>query len=85
MERKAEQALLQRLSVFMGGWTLTAAEEVCSDPEDEAAASPLVDRFDILDLLAQLVNKSLVQVERGDPEAGRRRDGLICGRGSSAL
>ena len=49
-----EQLLLRRLSVFAGGWTLEAAEEVCG--------SDGIESFDILDLLSQLVNKSLVVV-----------------------
>lgn len=48
-----EQVLFRRLSVFAGGWTLESANSVCG----EGAR-------DILDLLAQLVNKSLVVVER---------------------
>jgi DNA-binding CsgD family transcriptional regulator/tetratricopeptide (TPR) repeat protein len=45
-----EQELLQRLSVFAGGWTLEAAEAVC----DELA-------IDVLDGLATLVDHSLVR------------------------
>jgi predicted ATPase len=48
----AERVLLQRLSVFAGGWTLEAAEMICADEGIEA--------YDVLDLLTQLVNKSLV-------------------------
>ena len=54
-----ERLLLRRLSVFAGGWTLEAAEEVCAGVErDTQSISP----YDILDLLTQLVNKSLVVV-----------------------
>ena len=50
-----EQLLFTRLSVFVGGWTLEAAESVC--------AGGALHRQDILDLLAHLVNKSLVVAE----------------------
>jgi non-specific serine/threonine protein kinase len=56
-----EQMLFERLSVFSGGYTLEAAEAVAGDPEGEPIAPAAV-----LDLLAHLVLKSLVQVvERG--------------------
>jgi predicted ATPase/class 3 adenylate cyclase len=62
----AEQALFRRLSVFTGGFDLEAVEEVC---RGEMLAGE-----DILDLLAQLVDKSLVVA---DPlEDGRIRYGL---------
>ena len=51
----AERLLLDRLSVFAGGWTLDAAEAVCSGEGVEA--------WEILDLLDSLVRKSLVQTE----------------------
>lgn len=47
-----ERLLLQRLSVFVGGWTLEAAEAICAG-EGIAAR-------EVLDLLTTLVNKSLV-------------------------
>ncbi|MQY08203.1 ATP-binding protein [Actinomadura macrotermitis] len=47
-----ERALWRRLAVFHGGATLEAAEEVCAGPE--------LDRADVLDVLAALVDKSLV-------------------------
>src|SRR5215210_7492359 len=47
-----ESALLGRLSVFAGGWTLEAAEKVCSGHS--------IEQYDVLDLLEGLVDKSLV-------------------------
>ena len=50
-----EKTLLHRLSVFAGGWTLEAAENVCAGEGIEA--------FDVLDLLLSMVDKSLVIYE----------------------
>ena len=50
----SEQVLLRRLSVFVG-WSLDMAEQVCSDDDIPAG--------DVLDLLASLVDKSLVVLE----------------------
>src|SRR5687768_8258649 len=52
-----ERLFLCRLSVFAGGWTLEAAEEVCSGLEGDT-----VQPYHVLDLLSQLINKSLVLV-----------------------
>jgi predicted ATPase/DNA-binding CsgD family transcriptional regulator len=53
-----ERTVLRRLSVFAGGWTLDAAEQVCSDG--------WIPRDAVLDLLTGLVDKSLVITgERG--------------------
>ncbi|MBK7474204.1 MAG: tetratricopeptide repeat protein [Betaproteobacteria bacterium] len=61
-----EKLLLQRLSIFAGGWTLEAAEAVCADSglEDE----------EILDRLTSLADKSLVVAEPAD---GRYRYRLL--------
>ncbi len=50
-----EKLLLRRLAVFMGGWTLEAAEQVGSDGQIQAE--------EVLDLLIHLVDKSLVVVD----------------------
>ena len=50
-----EQALFGRLAVFSGGWTLEAAEQVCSGDS--------VDAPSVLDLLTSLTDKSLVLAE----------------------
>ncbi len=61
---EAERVLLRRLSAFAGGWTLEAAEGVCAGGDVEAS--------DILDLLTQLVDKSLVVATTQGGEARYR-------------
>ncbi len=58
-----EQAVLRRLSVFQAPFSLDAAEHVAADGETVAD-------FDVLDVVAHLVDKSLVQF---DPATGRYR------------
>ncbi|MBV8531223.1 MAG: hypothetical protein JO104_07885, partial [Candidatus Eremiobacteraeota bacterium] len=50
-----EQLLFRRLAIFVGGWTLEAAEAVCTDET--------IDALDAADLLSSLVEKSLVVAE----------------------
>ena len=57
---KGEKVLLRRSSVFSGGWTLDAAEEVCS--------ADGIDRYAVLDLLTGLVDKSLVTTAEQGPQ-----------------
>ncbi len=72
----AEKALLCCLSVFAGGWTLEAAEEVCGcvgaqvpgcGTDSETATHPhthtSIQPHEVLDLLTSLVDKSLVVSE----------------------
>jgi non-specific serine/threonine protein kinase len=59
-----EQMLLRRLSVFAGGWSLDAAESVCADAGLESPQ--------ILELLSQLIDKSLVVVEAHGSQARYR-------------
>ena len=49
-----EKKLFRRLAVFVGGWTLEAAEAVCAQENNGV---------DVLDLLTRLVDKSLVVME----------------------
>jgi predicted ATPase/class 3 adenylate cyclase len=59
-----ERLLLRRLSAFLGGWTLAAAEGVCAGDGLEPGQ--------VLDLLSQLLNKSLVAVEDLEGESRYR-------------
>jgi non-specific serine/threonine protein kinase len=54
----SEKLILRRLSVFAGGFTLEAAEAVCKGDE--------VSDLGVLDLLTQLVTKSLVLMDERD-------------------
>jgi predicted ATPase/class 3 adenylate cyclase len=53
-----ESTVLDRLSVFAGGFTLDAAEAVASDDD--------IDAFDVLEHVSALVDKSLVVADPGE-------------------
>jgi predicted ATPase/DNA-binding XRE family transcriptional regulator len=61
-----EQRLFRRLGVFAGGWSLVMAEEVCTGDG--------LDAEQVLDVLSQLVQKSLVVLSDA---AGEARYGLL--------
>ncbi|MGC5541737.1 AfsR/SARP family transcriptional regulator [Streptomyces griseus] len=67
----AERAVLRRLSVFAGGCSLAAAEEVCALPAP--ADGVAVDAPDVAPLLGSLVDKSLVVAAPGDDGEMRYR------------
>jgi predicted ATPase/DNA-binding winged helix-turn-helix (wHTH) protein len=50
-----EQAMLRRVSVFAGGWTLAAAEHVCTGDG--------IEKSDTIDLLTSLADKNLIITE----------------------
>ncbi|MFI6494371.1 BTAD domain-containing putative transcriptional regulator [Streptomyces sp. NPDC050564] len=58
-----ERRLLRRLAVFVGGFSLAAAEEVCADGTQHTS---------VLDLLGRLADNSLVWVEARQDEARYR-------------
>ncbi|HET9909754.1 MAG TPA: adenylate/guanylate cyclase domain-containing protein [Anaerolineales bacterium] len=60
-----EKILFRRLAVFAGGWTMEAAESICSGKG--------IEREDVLDLMAHLMDKSLIVVTRGGTESRYRR------------
>ncbi len=59
-----ERTLFRRLSVFAGGFSLEATEAICAGSE--------IDETDVLDLLARLVDKSLVITEELDGDVRYR-------------
>ena len=73
-----EKVLLNRLSVFSGGWTLAAAEEICAD-EDNVELNFHIHPDEVLDLLTILVDKSLVIAEEVSSfeEGGKTRYRLL--------
>jgi predicted ATPase len=65
---EAERALFRRLTVFSGGWTLGAAEEVL-DPSSDL-------EVDVLDGLMSLVDQSLIRAMADDTSGDARFDML---------
>jgi predicted ATPase/DNA-binding CsgD family transcriptional regulator/transcriptional regulator with XRE-family HTH domain len=60
-----EQAVFRRLATFAGGCTLDAAEAVCSDQS--------ISHADVLGLLAELIDKSLIVLQEGHDLQARYR------------
>jgi predicted ATPase/tetratricopeptide (TPR) repeat protein len=60
-----ERLVFHRLSVFAGGWFLESAEQVC--------VGNGIESYQILDLLTQLLNKSLIVIERMQGQKPRYR------------
>jgi predicted ATPase/DNA-binding XRE family transcriptional regulator len=63
-----QQRCFRALGVFVGGWTLEAAEEICRDRQNTMPETFLL-------ILAALVDASLVQVEI--PAGARERFGML--------
>ncbi|MGW0179854.1 BTAD domain-containing putative transcriptional regulator [Nocardia sp. NPDC003345] len=57
----AERLVLRRLSVFSGGASLAAAEQVCAGAGGDAGGTgPAIESWEVLDLLTSLAEKSLL-------------------------
>ncbi len=71
----AERMVLRRLSVFAGGASLEAAEQVCATtPEEPSGATTTVESWEILELLTALTEKSLLRAEETDGPRYRMLD-----------
>jgi non-specific serine/threonine protein kinase len=61
---EAERSLFRRLSIFSGGWSLDAAEKICADadpvPCKHQNREARVGEAEVLDLLSELIDRSLV-------------------------
>ena len=69
----AEQRLFAHLAVFMGGWTLEAAEAVCQPVDVPAVGAGQALGLEVLDGVQSLLDKSLVRQEpapQGEPRFG---------------
>ncbi len=65
---EGERVLLDRLSVFAGSFTVETVEQVCAE-KDESAGQ--IHPSMILDLLSNLIDKSLVVVEQTERSGGK--------------
>ncbi|TMF47317.1 MAG: tetratricopeptide repeat protein [Chloroflexi bacterium] len=62
---EGEQQLFRRLSVFAGGFTLEAVQAVCVFEAIETSSPAQADDGAVLEQLAHLLDKSLVQAQQG--------------------
>jgi predicted ATPase/DNA-binding SARP family transcriptional activator len=73
---EAERYVLRCVSVFSGGWTLEAAEQICAgsvfEPSEIKETAYRLHAEEVLDLLTVLINKSLVIFTERD-SGGRYR------------
>ncbi len=68
----AERVVFQRLAVFVGGFTLPAAQHVCRD--DDVPIDGGIDEWQVVDALSVLVDRSLVVLPQGEPPRYRLLD-----------
>ena len=67
----SERAAMRRLCVFGSGFTLGAAEAVCSGEYAEHATpgdlneDSVLEEWEVIDLVGQLLDKSLIHVDEG--------------------
>ncbi len=72
-DAKREQILFRRLSVFVGGWSLEVAERVTGEATSRPSpVTPHLSPEDVLELLSQLIDKSLVVADMQGGEARYR-------------
>ncbi len=69
---EVDKTLLRRLSVFVGGFDLDAAEAVASDRESDRGGRTSLTALDVLDALDRLVEQSLVTVDDDRPGGDSR-------------
>jgi len=84
---EGEQRLFRRLGVFAGGCTLETARAVCDalhgepgDPSTHSTSSGQAVEMDVLDGLAALIDKSLLQRKDGSDGRSRSPTRHVCGR-----
>jgi predicted ATPase len=70
-----DKTLFRWLAVFIGGFTLEAVEAVCVLDATSTVSSSGADEGAVLEHLAQLLDKSLVQAQQG--EGGEPRFGML--------